>query len=36
MTIFVEKCYFGLYFTVEMEFGKEVITTLKISLITIL
>ena len=26
MTIFVEKCYFGLYFTAEMEFGKEVIT----------
>ena len=36
MTIFVEKCYFGLYFTVEMEFDKEVITTFKISLITIL
>ena len=26
MTFFVEKCYFGLYFTAEMEFGKEVIT----------
>ena len=25
MTIFVEKCYFGLYFTAEMDFGKEVI-----------
>ena len=36
VTIFVEKCYFGLYFTTEMEFGKELITTLKILLITIL
>ena len=36
VTIFVEKCYFGLYFTAEMEFGKELITTLKILLITIL
>ena len=36
VTIFVEKCFFGLYFTAEMEFGKELITTLKIFLITIL
>ena len=36
VTIFMEKCYFGLYFTAEMEFGKELITTLEILLITIL
>ena len=35
-TYFVEKCYFGLNFTAEMKFGKELITTLKILLITIL
>ena len=34
VTIFVEKCYFGLYFTAEMEFGQELINTLKILLIT--
>ena len=36
VTIFVEKCYFGLYFTAEMEFSKELITTLKMLVITIL
>ena len=29
---FCGKCYFGLYFTAEMEFGKELITSLKILL----